>query len=375
MADFKDINEGMQWFEQILNKVFHTSSSGETTASDSSAKDKKDNQNPFATESPGPYVQRAKQYNFDELHGSDKGQGAKEDYSNAYTEDERNEAIGIHKQRQQDVQGNWTQTAKNNVVPWHSQHLGKNDPYGNLNDKSFQSTLNYSRLADRFNNHLDWEPSTVGRTTYHLGSTEGTTGNAYRRQPIETQEMRQMRSNERITDNARMLQTGLQGAMNQYGLDLQRQSDTLQAQFGNQLGIGQDAINRALQQALITGEYVQPNSMEMQQKLQKFLQYLSFEVQTQRGGYMYNIYQQCGPVIAAYAMQAAFGVPGMNFEEVIRSDAIRSAILNSGAKTPEEIAKATKEFSVMYDITNTEAELLSGKDTVTGKTKGLAQPK
>lgn len=278
----------------------------------------------------------ATQKDFKGLKGSDNGQSAQDAYNKAYTNQNRQAAADVHKEMQQGVQSNWNEQAKQRIVPWFSQNLGKDDPYGNLNQKSFNDTLNLSRQADVYNNRLRWHPGLVGRTTYHLGSTEGTRGEAFRREPIETQEMRQMRANENISNLSRQRQANLQGDINQYGLDLQRQSDQFQAQFAHQLGIGQDAVNRAMQNALIQGEYTQINSAQLQQKLNRFMQELALEIQTKKGGYIYDIYQKCGPILTSYVSQVLTGTPGMSMQELMWGETIQDAIDSAGPMTSKQ---------------------------------------
>lgn len=355
----KDLEEAASTASSILNKLLSVSSEDNNSNYNGTGLD---------TTWSRPGERKASQYSFEGMRGSDNGAAAKKAYKDIYTDEERQNAIDINKAHQQSVQGNWNKAAKDAVVPWHDQNLAKNNPYGNLNNKSFEQTLNLSRQADRFNNHLDWDPGHVGRTTYHLGSTESDTGHAYRRDPIETQEMRQMRANENVDALARQGQAGLQADMNRYGLDLQRQSDTLQAQFGQQLGLGQDAIAHALQSSLITGEYTQPNSMQMQQKLNRFMQELAFEMQTKKGGYIYDVYQKCGPVIASYVSQTINGVPGMSFDELMYSEYMQNALqsIRQAGGTAEDVAKAYNNLKTIYAVGTYAAQMQGLGNGVSG---------
>lgn len=361
------LDEASKEMSGILNGLFSRDSS--SSSKNAATAGNSGNGTGLETSFGGPGILNATQYNFEGLRGSDLGTAAKGAKNSIYTDEEQQAAIDKNKGRQQAVQGNWNKSVKDAIVSWHDENLAQNNPYGNLNNKTYNQTLNLSRMADRFNNHLDWEPGTVGRTTYHLGNVEGDTGKAYRRDPIETQEMRQMRANENIDALARQGQAGLQSDMNRYGLDLQRQSDTNQATFAQQLGLGQDDINRALQNALIQGEYTQPNSMQIQMKMQRFVQEIALESKTKLGQYLYNTYQKCGPVVASYISQVVSGQKGMSFDELLSSEYIQSAINASGARTSEEKLEV---YKTLYATLSTAAAQFMMQGAAQGFTQGLS---
>ena len=60
--------------------------------------------------------------------------------------------------------GKWFQMYK-----YWNWNLAKNDPRGRFNGRSFQNTMDMSRLADAYNNRLWQRAGTVGRTTAMYG--------------------------------------------------------------------------------------------------------------------------------------------------------------------------------------------------------------
>lgn len=90
-------------------------------------------------------------------------------------------------------------------------NFAKEGRYGNLNNKSFDDTLRLSRQADAYNN------KPIGKMhlgiSYNPSSGQGVGGfetTGYERPNLETQEMRQMRTNERLDEMQRGLDVQLE---------------------------------------------------------------------------------------------------------------------------------------------------------------------
>ena len=118
-----------------------------------------------------------------------------------------NQAISDYEKFYNDVLG----LNRNELDEKYGQQFAKEGRYGNLNNKDFDETLRLSRQADAYNNKpiakmhlgLSYNPS-AGQG---VGGFE-TTG--YDRPKLETQEMRQMRANERLDETQRGLDIQLQ---------------------------------------------------------------------------------------------------------------------------------------------------------------------
>lgn len=93
----------------------------------------------------------------------------------------------------------------------YNQNFIKEGRYGNLNNKGFDETLRLSRQADAYNNE-PVEKMHLG-ISYNPSAGQGVGGfetTGYERPNIETQEMRQMRANERLDEMQRGLDVQLQ---------------------------------------------------------------------------------------------------------------------------------------------------------------------
>ena len=93
----------------------------------------------------------------------------------------------------------------------YGQYFAKEGRYGNLNNKDFDETLRLSRQADAYNNE-PVEKMHLG-ISYNPSAGQGVGGfetTGYDRPKIETQEMRQMRANERLDETQRALDIQLQ---------------------------------------------------------------------------------------------------------------------------------------------------------------------
>lgn len=135
-------------------------------------------------------------------------------------------------------------------------NLAKDQPTGRLNEKSFQDTKQLSRLADALNNKLHWITGTSGyRTNSSFGTQEGERGKSERWEPIQTQEMRQMRADEQVDAATRARQMGLSASIQEYPLQIQKQMDNLQQQLTNTVSQTNLDLQRLMQASAWDAEY------------------------------------------------------------------------------------------------------------------------
>lgn len=110
------------------------------------------------------------------------------------------------------------QQAKNrnptDLNPLQNNNFAMDGRYGNLNGKSYANTLKLSREADAYNNKPDTQIFHMG--VNGAGPSEVTTVS---KPKIETQEMRQMRANERLDEKQRGTDIDLQAAINKKDYD------------------------------------------------------------------------------------------------------------------------------------------------------------
>lgn len=132
-------------------------------------------------------------------------------------------------------------------------NLGKNNPDGNLNNKAFSDTLLQSRLADALNNERHIKLGKLGyRTNSSFGSEASQLPGTERWEPIETQEMRQMRANEEMDKAARQRQVGRAQNIQDYPFTLQQAQD--QANLTNMADLAKNVrdIERMIQETDIS---------------------------------------------------------------------------------------------------------------------------
>lgn len=156
-------------------------------------------------------------------------------------------------------------------------NLAKNDPRGRFNGRSFQNTMNMSRLADAYNNRLWQRAGTVGRTTAMYGSTESHP-NDPAKYSIQTEEMRQRDADRNIDNLARQSDAQRQASLLDYPLELQRNADQAKqalAKYQAQTGID---LERLMQKGIFDSEYTQSWSSYWQNFVYKFAQELGLNI-------------------------------------------------------------------------------------------------
>lgn len=169
--------------------------------------------------------------------------------------------IDIHKARQSAIDSSYT----DNPEEWSRRYaywdtnLAKDNPRGNLNGMTFRDTRLHSRLADALNNERHLKPTDIGRRTLNYGAT-GTGADqagSERWEPIETQEMRQMRANERLDEKARGYDVDRQKMIEDYPMELRKQMDKVNsdiAKYATTTGID---LERLMQRGIFDAEYGQ----------------------------------------------------------------------------------------------------------------------
>lgn len=105
-------------------------------------------------------------------------------------------------------------TDPTSLNPLQNNNFAMNGRYGNLNRKSYQDTLKLSREADAYNNKPDTQIFHMGVNS--AGPSEVTTVS---KPKVETQEMRQMRANERLDEKQRGADIDLQSIINRKDYD------------------------------------------------------------------------------------------------------------------------------------------------------------
>lgn len=151
---------------------------------------------------------------------------------------------------------------------------------GNINGRSAGSTLQLSRLADAFNSQLHASPTDIGaRSVTGSGISGPGTGiegaTPKRWNPIETQEMRQMRNNERLDEKQRGLDIDREARIRNYPLDLQQNADKMQSELASYSAKTGIDFGNLLKKSVVGLEY----DANGQTRLQQFMSAFNLEIQ------------------------------------------------------------------------------------------------
>ena len=175
-----------------------------------------------------------------------------------YTDEDAAKDLATHANRQNQIVDNFAMTPEQwyKMYGYWDWNLAKNNPNGNLNNRSFGSTLAQSRIADALNNQRHWRAAKIGRrTNSNFGTNEYQEGRSERWDPIETQETRQMRADERLDAQAGQRQINRSENIQDYPLELQKQSDRLQQELTKFVSQTDINLQRAMQDGKWRAEY------------------------------------------------------------------------------------------------------------------------
>lgn len=248
-------------------------------------------------------------------------------------------------------------------------NLAQNNPRGNLNQRSYDTTLRMSRLADAVNNRLHWNPGTASTIMTRNGpQTLGQgTGEVEKWEPIETQEMRQMRANERLDERAREAGVDLQSRIQAYPQEVQEQMDKALLSLRDYIARADDDFVSWFQKNVIQMEY---NNSWQNYFNEVFRQYL-VELDLDKGS---RLYRELRRLMASEAMQAAqcFGLPytAMTSQQRLM-DMVLSPMLQDERYSPE--ARMNMLFALNYAFARMHAVV--AKDNFTYGLAGGRSPK
>ena len=175
-----------------------------------------------------------------------------------YTNKQQQQDLDTHTGRQNQIVDDFAMTPEQwyKMYGYWNWNLAKDNPNGNLNNRTYGQTLSASRLADALNNKRHWKPTDIGYRTSGIAGTQALQrGYSERWEPIETQETRQMRANEAMDIAARQRQVNRAENIQDYPLELQKLSDHTRSEltkYASQTGID---LQRAMQASKWKAEY------------------------------------------------------------------------------------------------------------------------
>ena len=188
---------------------------------------------------------------------------------------------------------------------YYNWNLAQNNPRGNLNKRSYATTLRMQRLADMVNNRLHYDPGTAST----IGGAQGAksvgqgTATVESWDPMETQEMRQMRANERVDENARNAGVDLQSRIQGYSQDIQEKMDEDARKLRYYINQMDDDFISWFQKTVIETEYRGSWTTYFNQKMQEYINELGLDTKSR----LYEIVSQLSPAIAQQWGQVFLG--------------------------------------------------------------------
>lgn len=252
------------------------------------------------------------------------------------------EARGLSQTRTLDQ---FTKAQALRINPAQDTNFAKQSRYGNLNRKPFNNTLNLSRLADALNNKRHWVARDIGRRTNSgFGTMEGQQSSGERWEPIETQEMRQMRANEALDRQQRQEDIALQSKINAYPYTLQTRTDDITNNLAQQVGMDNISFKRAVQDAVFRANYELPTNAAQTQKVQTYAKYLQAEFGSTIMVNALKLYRESPTAAQLYIQGMGLNTPMLSIESEIAAQELKRAL---DGVPPEQRMQALVGYKVL----------------------------
>lgn len=252
-----------------------------------------------------------------------------------------------------------TDQMKSKLDPYWNQNHAMDSRRGNLNGMSYGSTLNMSRMADRLNNRV-WQKGGSGGYRAIGGPSMGIDRGDWDHKvaPIETQEMRQMRTNERLDERARGYDVDRQNTVLNYGIDQQRAADQVKTSLAQATGMSDIQVNDMIRNAMINTDITMPANTYYAEMLNRFNTYLRLNAQSTAVRYAAETYLQ-NPALGMMFANSVAGIGQVpSWEEFLNSSIIGGMIKN-GTTT-------VQQSRLLYELLGTQSGALKtlAHDTV-----------
>lgn len=275
-----------------------------------------------------------------------------------YTNTQMDEDLRRARRRNEDIASSFIDNEEewNRMYPYWSWNLAKENPRGNLNGMNFRDTRYMSRPADALNNERHLKPTDIGHRTLHYGSTgTGAEGAGSERwEPIETQEMRQMRANEELDKRARQRDVDRQADVEDYALELRKMLDKSSIDINDYAARTGIDLERFMQQAVHMAEYSKSWDTYWAALKERFSQELGLDISERIFAKLANIKDY--PLKQLYALY----LKGINAPTPMMSDLysfMQSSINEAKAKgaSKDEIVGMWTMLSLMTAMGNASA--------------------
>lgn len=167
-----------------------------------------------------------------------------------------------------------------------------------LTGKNYSETERLSRLADALNNRRWWRSGDIGTRTLKGGAQGIELGRSERWEPIETQEMRQMRQNEGIANKVRQEQAQLQADVNRHALDIRKAGDEMAMGQQRQYAAIDPQMEAAFRQISADLNYKLPATTSLSMYVQTMAQYIANQVNYDLANDFYAVWKN-NPVLSS----------------------------------------------------------------------------
>ena len=233
--------------------------------------------------------------------------------------------------------------------PYQFMNLAKENPRGNLNRVSYNTTLRFSRLADKLNNRLHWNPGgAAGVFTGLRGQQMAPSQSSIEKwDPIETEEMRQMAANRRLDERARQAGVDLQSRIQAYPQDLQELGDRTALGFENELLSSENSFMRGWQNAVIASEYTGSVATYYQKNLERYMADLNLADKTRIADYLLNTLEPWAASYVQYLFGSGMSAPVI--QQRVMEETLSNIYSMEGFSSTERAA-ATASFMAAHSI-------------------------
>ncbi len=203
------------------------------------------------------------------------------------------------------IRNEYTPEDKRRVYSHYDYNHGAGNWRGNINGLNNRDTRTMSRAADAYNNATRWQPGLAGRRTNSSFGSNEMQANNYYKDTIETQDMRQMRANERVDEAVRMYDAARQDRVDSHAMSLQEKADEIQ--LATQQLIGNNDVNfgNDIRELILDLEYGTPNRAKVQASVSRYLNAVAMQDRSEVAQMALEMWDS-DPVFAQVFMMALF---------------------------------------------------------------------
>lgn len=239
------------------------------------------------------------------------------------------------------IRDNYTAMDKHRAMPDYNANLGAGDIRGNINGLNNDNTRRMSRAVDAYNNATRWQPGLAGRRTNSSFGSNEMQANSFYKDTIDTQDARQMRTNERVAEQARMYDAARQDRVESHNIALQEKADELQMQMQQLIGQGDIDFGNETRRLIMDMQYAEPSRANIQMAVGHYLSSAALKDRTHIAELAATIWYS-NPAFAQMYSQAALGTAMPSVYEYAlaeQSVAMLNALVEQGTD-PQEIIQA-----------------------------------